>query len=190
MIKAKSILLNLLLIIIVVSCKNHYGNLDYNSFKNYRDSIPFKNIVFLKPLRLPLLTYKELPEYILIYTDSIEGLNNFKISKMMTSFCPLTIRDLTACEYIYRTTIIESNSKTTYQAFKIFDADEYIRQYVSYKDQNKDLIVWINSFCDPKKELSDYLFIRDVNDGGPCFFRVKINLTKMKLVWIMVNGYA
>jgi hypothetical protein len=144
----------------------------------------------MNPQRLLLLTYKGLPEYAVIYADSIEGLRNFSINEMMTSFCLLKTKDLTICEYLYRTAIKDYNMKIENREYKIYEPSEYMRQYVAFTDKNGDLMVWINSYCATKKDLSDYLFLVNVSDGGPCFFKLKLNLTKMRLEWIMVNGSA
>jgi hypothetical protein len=70
--------------------------------------------------------------------------------------------------------------------FKKYD---YKRQYVSIINSNGEKEVWINCFCDSfdmdwKKQ------ILHVNDGGNCFFNLKVNLSTKKCYDIFVNGYA
>jgi hypothetical protein len=70
--------------------------------------------------------------------------------------------------------------------FKKYD---YKRQYVSIINSIGEKEVWINCFCDSfykdwKKQ------ILHVDDGGNCFFNLKVNLSTKKCYDIFVNGYA
>jgi|GEM_PF-2445173 len=75
------------------------------------------------------------------------------------------------------------------------DIDEniyvYGRQYVAYEDKNGEKIVWVNFFCNPD-EYSDYwkTEIVSVDDGGNCYFQLKINLNTNKVFDVFVNGVA
>ena len=65
----------------------------------------------------------------------------------------------------------------------------YHKQYVPVINESGEKIVWINFFCSTfnynwKKE------IIMVDDGGNCFFNIKINLTKKTYSELSINGYA
>ena len=49
--------------------------------------------------------------------------------------------------------------------------------------------VWLNCFCDDEGDLWRKEII-EVDDGGNCFFNVKINLTLKTFYDLAVNGYA
>lgn len=70
--------------------------------------------------------------------------------------------------------------------------DDYDRQFIGAIDPNGDKIIWINCFC--KGEESSFKDWKNkivfVNDGGDCFFNVKINITKNTYYDLMVNGVA
>lgn len=71
----------------------------------------------------------------------------------------------------------------------IIELEEYKRQYVPVINKNGEKEIWINCFCNTwdmnwRKELII------VDDGGNCYFRLKINLTKNEYYDFMVNGVA
>lgn len=69
--------------------------------------------------------------------------------------------------------------------------DEYRRQYLSLLNNDGDKIVWINCHCfTPNSEWKNRYEIRTVLDGGKCYFRVEINLTKGTYYNFHVNGSA
>ena len=71
----------------------------------------------------------------------------------------------------------------------IIELDKYKRQYVPVINEQGEKEVWINCFCgkwnkNGKKEMLI------VNDGGNCYFNLKINLTTKTIYDFMVNGEA
>ena len=71
----------------------------------------------------------------------------------------------------------------------IIDLTNYKRQYIAVLNSKGEKEVWINCFCHTwnknwRKELID------VNDGGNCYFNLKINLTTGQYYELMVNGDA
>jgi len=71
----------------------------------------------------------------------------------------------------------------------IIDLDGYKRQYISVINRNGEKEVWINFMCDTgdgdwRKELIV------VDDGGNCYFKLKINITKGNHYDFFVNGDA
>ncbi len=71
----------------------------------------------------------------------------------------------------------------------IIDLTRYKRQYVAILNSKGEKEVWVNCFCDTWNSdwKKDLLF---VNDGGNCYFNLKINLTKGRYYELMVNGDA
>jgi hypothetical protein len=69
---------------------------------------------------------------------------------------------------------------------------EYTRQYMCGIDKNGHQVIWINCVChffdpnDTSWEKTPYM----VDDGGDCYFSVKIDLTEKKYFDLMINGNA
>jgi hypothetical protein len=71
----------------------------------------------------------------------------------------------------------------------IIDFDKYKSQYVAVENQKKEKEVWINCLCGNLANMSkEHVLI--VDDGGNCFFNLKINLTTKKYYDFRVNGDA
>lgn len=64
------------------------------------------------------------------------------------------------------------------------------RQYLPVINESGEKEVWINFFCDDFGAEDWKNQIVEVNDGGNCYFDVKINLTQKTYYDLMVNGYA
>jgi hypothetical protein len=69
----------------------------------------------------------------------------------------------------------------------LLDLKRHKRQYIAVVNDKGEREVWVNCFCRAwdrnwKKE------IIIVEDGGVCYFNVKINLTNKKYYKLMVNG--
>jgi hypothetical protein len=85
----------------------------------------------------------------------------------------------------------EMNSEYPNYKFKknnfIIDLKRYKRQYIAITNSKDEREVWINCFCSDmsinwRKE------IVEVEDGGNCYFNLKINLTTGKYYELRVNG--
>lgn len=86
------------------------------------------------------------------------------------------------------------------QSSFLIDLKHYKRQFVCAIDPKGDKIVWINCLCfgddmnswiygdevDPRYNWKTNILV--VQDGGNCYFNIKINLTKRKSYDLMVNG--
>ena len=164
------------------------NNYDSKILTTYKDSVLHNKIIEIHPFRWPILDIKHHQEYISIYADSIEGAKGLDYKKIKSSFCSLSKNDLIAAEYLYRKGIYETNSNRNYN--RIFSPDKYVRQYISFRDRNNDLIVWINSYYADKGSWMDHFSIYSVNDGGSYYFVARLNLTKMKVIYVIVNGGA
>ena len=72
---------------------------------------------------------------------------------------------------------------------RITKPEKYFKQLIAIVDSKREKIVWVNCMCEVignswKKS------IPIVNDGGSCYFRVKINLTKKIAYNFNTNGVA
>jgi len=65
--------------------------------------------------------------------------------------------------------------------------NSYKRQIISVINNNGDKEVWLNCFCSmyDKRWKTDVL---TVEDGGSCFFNLKLNLTNKTFYHLLVNG--
>jgi len=71
----------------------------------------------------------------------------------------------------------------------VIDLNNYKRQYVAVINQNNEKEVWINCFCGDWGENRKKNIVI-VEDGGNCYFNLKINLTTKKCYDFIVNGDA
>jgi hypothetical protein len=116
----------------------------------------------------------------------------------------LTAKDFILIENILKKCIEEYNPKKEKQFEEIkekhkdyklekenfiIDLERYKRQYIAIVNEKGETEVWVNCFCD-KKEKTWKKEIILVDDGGNCFFNVKINVTKGKYYELNVNGSA
>jgi hypothetical protein len=99
--------------------------------------------------------------------------------------------------------IMRETTKDSLIVGRILDFDRFYKQYICYKDTLGDSIIYISGFCHiPSSPEMDSIgnwrmtphdwkrnFLR-VDDGGPCFWQMKINLTRKKYFNYMINGYA
>jgi hypothetical protein len=71
----------------------------------------------------------------------------------------------------------------------IIELGHYKRQYVAAINSKGEKEVWINCFCG-EWDTNVRKRILQVEDGGNCYFNLKINLTKGEYYELMVNGDA
>jgi hypothetical protein len=73
--------------------------------------------------------------------------------------------------------------------FYVIDTKRHKRQYIAVINEKGEKEVWINCFCNSMNKNWRKVII-GVDDGGNCFFNLKINLTAKKYYDLMVNGHA
>jgi len=105
----------------------------------------------------------------------------------------LTQNDIEKIERLMTDFINKYNNKLSPDNKQYFSIDltkqKYKRQYVAVTNKNGDKEVWINCLCGTRG--NDWkTSIVMVEDGGNCYFNLKINLTKDKCYDLSVNGYA
>ena len=73
---------------------------------------------------------------------------------------------------------------------RIKNPEKYYKQFIAVINSKGEKIVWANCVC----EIKDFKYWKRsevfVDDGGNCFFNLKINLTKGTTYDLMVNGIA
>jgi len=72
--------------------------------------------------------------------------------------------------------------------------NDYIKQCIATKNTNNEVIVWLYCICHKSGLFFGDDFQRQpigiVQDGGECFFKLKINLTKQTYFDLSINGDA
>ncbi|CAG4997364.1 hypothetical protein DYBT9275_01756 [Dyadobacter sp. CECT 9275] len=83
------------------------------------------------------------------------------------------------------------NQVVNFSEIPTMQLDSYDRQYVAVINQQKEREVWVNCECRGKYDTDSYKYrLVDADDGGDCYFRVKVNLDKHKYHSLSVNGEA
>ena len=75
---------------------------------------------------------------------------------------------------------------TRYPIDYIIVLPKYTRQYVAAISPDGEKIVWVNCFCHSYNAFRDEILCTE--DGGECYFNVKINLSKKTYYDLRVNG--
>jgi hypothetical protein len=71
------------------------------------------------------------------------------------------------------------------------NSEEYFKQCIAIKNPDNETIVWVNCLCKQDNFSKAFRYeIIHVSDGGDCFFRVKINLSKGTYFDLFINGLA
>ena len=72
----------------------------------------------------------------------------------------------------------------------IIELTRYKRQYFPIVNEKGEKEVWVNCFCSTWGSDKWKSEIMHVQDGGNCYFNVKVNLTKQIVYELSVNGEA
>ena len=103
----------------------------------------------------------------------------------------LQLNEISKIEPILEKAISEHNSKLEKDSRWALGLQRYKRQYVAVINEKGEKEVWINFFCKEDFEYLDWkkeLII--VNDGGNCYFNLKVKLTKGEYYDLHINGVA
>ena len=105
----------------------------------------------------------------------------------------LTQDDIEKIETLMTDCVNKYNKRLTNKHKEDFVIDlleeKYKRQYVAVVNKNGDKEVWINCFCQTYGDNWKTSIVM-VDDGGNCYFSLKINLKKEKCYDLLVNGHA
>jgi hypothetical protein len=111
------------------------------------------------------------------------------LGKDYKTFTP-SKEDIIEAEKILNTCFSKEKEDGNFKSNKFLK--NYTRQYLGATDKNGHKIIWINCFCgkpDPKDtQWKTTPFI--VDDGGDCFFNIKIDLSDKKYFDLQINGEA
>ncbi len=81
----------------------------------------------------------------------------------------------------------EKISPTIHSGYDFIDLSNYHQQYLIFINLKNEKEVFINCFCEkPSSNWEEVL--TDVDDGGNCFFSLRINITNKKAYTLDVNG--
>ena len=95
-------------------------------------------------------------------------------------------RLMTDCVNTYNNKLSSDNKQYFYIDLT---KEKYRRQYVAVTSKNGDKEIWINCLCQIHGDNWKTSIIM-VEDGGNCYFNLKINLTKEECYDLGVNGHA
>lgn len=100
--------------------------------------------------------------------------------------------DLDKIENLLISCVTDYNNSLTpgHDDYKIdIKANNYKKQLLVVSNLKGEREVFVNCFCDEWNE-SKKTEIVIVNDGGPCYFSFKVNLTTNKTFDLQVNGFG
>jgi hypothetical protein len=100
----------------------------------------------------------------------------------------LTVKEVGLIGKLLEAAIGEHNQKIKNNNFSIRPLANYKMQFVPAINIKGEKEVWVNCFCEADQNWRNEIVI--VEDGGNCFFNLKINLTNKTYSRISVNGYA
>ncbi len=104
----------------------------------------------------------------------------------------LSENEVQRVEEILKTIVKENNDSLNEKTESRFSLKlkGYKKQFVPVLNEKGEKEVWANMFCSDFETESWKNGIVEVEDGGNCFWNVKINLTTGKYYALSINGYA
>ena len=116
-------------------------------------------------------------------------LNAIELKKIEKILTELLIRYNSEQKLHYEDISKEYPNETFSLSQFIIELENYKRQYVPVINEHGEKEIWINCFCDNWSE-NGKTEIEVVEDGGNCYFNLKINLATETVYDFMVNGDA
>lgn len=162
-----------------------YGDFNFNGFikNNFiesNDKYEKYEILNSKINLNSKIDFKTFPTYTTFTFSQSKQNNHFNETAIPYE---LTENDLLKIDSIL---LICMNKTENFEGKK--NADDYSKQCIATKNSDGEIEVWINCACSGIAKDSFKYFIGTVNDGGHCFFRLKINLTTKECFDVVVNG--
>ena len=105
----------------------------------------------------------------------------------------LSSNDIEDVEDILAKCIKKYNSSYTRRHYRksTINLKHYVRQIVPGVNSKGQKIIWVNCICREFALPNNWRKgILSVDDGGSCFFNLRINLSTKKYYNLIVNGYA
>lgn len=97
----------------------------------------------------------------------------------------LTQKDLIELDNILKKCFEENNTKLNKKS------SQYAKQIIAVINSKNDIELWVSCNCKDKRFKNEFEYaIIQVQDGGNCHFRLKINLTKQSYSDLSINGEA
>ena len=151
-----------------------------NNFIESNDEYEKYEIISSKINSNQIIDFNKFPTYSTFTFRQSKEFNHFKNTVIPYE---LTENDLYKIDSILPICM----NKTGY--FKeVKNTDNYSKQCIAIKNRNGETEVWVNCACSGIAKDSFKYFIGTVNDGGHCYFNLKINLTKKECFDVFVNG--
>ncbi len=102
----------------------------------------------------------------------------------------LSLNELSEIEPILKKAIIEHNDGLEKDSRWRLELEGYKRQYVAILNEKGEKEIWINFFCEDFEFEEWRTELPLVEDGGNCFFNIKINLTTKSYKDLGINSIA
>ncbi|MFD2892278.1 hypothetical protein ACFS5J_09665 [Flavobacterium chuncheonense] len=129
----------------------------------------------------PKIDFKKFPTYTAFTFNKIKGAYHFEENSIPYD---LTENDLLKIDSI----LPHCLNKTKYfEGMK--HANNYSKQCIATLNEKGEVQVWVNCACSGiAKNLFKY-YTSNTNDGGHCYFKLKVNLNTLECFDVFVNGY-
>jgi hypothetical protein len=104
----------------------------------------------------------------------------------------LTQEDIDKVDSLLTSSVTDYNNSLTegHDDYKIdLMGKDYKKQLIAVTNSKGEKEIWVNCFCDDGDK-SWTTEILAVEDGGPCYFNFKVNLTTHRIYDFGVNGFA
>jgi len=118
--------------------------------------------------------------------------SNYPFDSLEYTPATLTQEDIGQIERHLAESVTEYNNSLSpgHDDYKIdLKGRAYRKQLVAVTNSKGEKEVWVNCFCDDW-DTSWRTQIVMLDDGGPCYFNCKLNLTTKKVCDLIVNGFA
>jgi hypothetical protein len=116
--------------------------------------------------------------------------NNWNLFFKHDSFTTLIPSEIDTIEIIVYRAVQEYNKHASEEKYGLViePLSSYNRQYVPAISSSGQKVVWINFFCNDGSDHKWKKSLVRVEDGGSCYFNLKINLTSKIYYDLRVNG--
>jgi hypothetical protein len=97
----------------------------------------------------------------------------------------VSVEEIKMIEKVISVTVTEHNKQSK---SIITNPGKYYKQIIAVINSNGEKEVWVNCFCTPYEKRYWRKGVVLVEDGGPCFFNIKINIHTNTVMSLAVNG--
>lgn len=126
------------------------------------------------------------PGHVVYDTSKIAILYNFRGADSIR----LSTEDITQIDSLFIQCVTTHNKSLAKTSLLYIKQERYHRQYLPYAVRGEKIVL-INCFCtDVDSFLNWRKNLVQAEDGGACFFRLLINLTKRQCLGLHTNGFG